>query len=893
MACRAGTGQIIKATDLKCNYLTNPIGIDTPAPRLSWALDADGWNRCQTAYRILVATSEELLLEDVGDLWDSGEVSSDKQVHIVYGGKELSSEQRCFWKVCVWDEEGEASPWSEHAFFEMGLLNEEDWKAKWIGDKEGENRFVMTPDVDKPFGSPMFRKKFWLDKKPVRARAYICGVGYYELRMNGGKIGTDVLSPAYTRYDKTVLYATYDVTEILETGENVVGVILGNGRYNSFTAGVWDLRYEPWRHHPKFILQIHIAFENGETMYVLSDKSWKAANSPIVYNCLLNGEHYDARLEQPGWDMKGYHDADWEDVKISASTGGLLKAAQMQPTKVVDVIKPLDMKEVDPGVWIYDFGQNITGWARLKVSGLASTQVKLRYSELLDGNGRLNQGNISGHSASGEFQTDKYILKGDGTEVWEPRFTYHGFRYVELTGYPGMPALDSVNACVVQMDFDAVGHFECSNELFNKIQSCTRWSILANYQGVPTDCPTREKRGWTGDAHLCAEAGLLNFDAAPFFTKWLKDFHDVQRPSGQLPGIIPTGWWGYNWGRGPGWDCALILIPWYVYVYCGDVSILENNYSAMEKYMKFFASMADGYIAEFGLADWLPPNAIENEKCPAAVTDTAYYYIDALTLAKISVILGKEDRAVYYLNLAGKIREAFRTVLFNSSTGIVRDDCQTSYACALYQELINDDEVDMVLGHLIRCIEDADYHVDCGILGTKYILNVLTMLGRTDIAYRMANQTTFPGWGYWISQGATTLWESWGGEFTHNHHMFGDISAWFYKALAGINPDPEEPGFKHIVFKPTPVEDLKWVKARHKSLYGVIECNWRVEGKMFHVELTIPVNCHGTLYLPEGYGKDVTWEPKTEVAEIVATGGKQGSFHLGSGTYKITAVKMD
>ncbi len=880
----------IRIGGLKCNHVTNPIGVDTEIPMLGWELTSGDNGQCQTAFRILAASRPDLLMEGKADLWDTGWVDSDTSIGIPYGGKPLESRQQCWWKAAVKDRYSRRTDWSEAAFFEMGLLHEHDWNAKWICSPLGGT------DVDHAVPVPLFRKTFFVEKKVVSARAYVCGLGYYELYINGMKIGDDVLSPAFTRYDKTVLYNSYDITEAFDLGENVIGVMLGNGWYNCFTSEVWDYRQAPWRHHPKLIIQVHITLAGGDELTVISDSGWKVSAGPIIFDGLRNGEFYDARLEKPGWNRQGYDDGEWKKARISRSPGGLLKSSQMPPIKVTGTIKPVGLKQIKPEIWVYDFGQNISGWAQITVSGLSGTEIMLKYAEKLTEDGLIDQTNINIYVNSGEFQTDKYILKGGGLETWEPRFTYHGFQYVQVEGFPGTPTLADLSGRVVHTALDSFGSFECSDELLNKIQQCARWSTLTNYHSIPTDCPHREKNAWTGDASLSAEQVLLNFNPLTAYTKWMNDFRDVQRPSGQLPGIVPTGGWGYNWGSGPAWDSAIILIPWYMYLYCGDKSILETMYGNMEKYIDYMASMSDGYIVDFGLGDWCPPGSgPEYSACPSAVTDTAYYYADAVIAARIAEILEKPDDKAMYSKLADNIRNAFRREFLDVTTGNVTGECQTSMATALYQGLVNEDEKQKVFERLVEQVEKANRHIDCGILGAKYVMHSLNDLGRADLAYAIAEQTDYPGWGYWIVQGATTLWETWIGNSSRNHHMFSDISAWFYKGLAGINPDPEEPGFKHTILRPNPVEGLYWVKCRHKSPYGWIECNWKVEEGLFSIDIIIPVNCHAVLYPPKQYSKRVFEKTGltagTQGMTIKNAGDGTEVMELLSGTYKILYKK--
>jgi alpha-L-rhamnosidase len=846
---------------LSCNYLKNPIGVETLKPSLSWILVSKERGQHTTAYRILVSESEDSLHKDMGELWDSGKVESDQSTFITYEGKKLKSGQKCFWKVCVWDKYGNRSQWSEIAYWEMGLLHSSDWKAKWIGDS------IPAADIAKPQSAPLLRKSVNLNKKVKCARAYISGLGYYELHINGTKVGDEVLTPGVTRYDAAVLYNTYDVTDLLNNGENAIGVILGNGWYNCFTQDAWDFRYAAWRDKVKLLIQIKLCFEDGEESLIVSDESWKVSSGPIIFDGLRNGESYDARLEKVGWNEAGYDDSDWLKAVIMKPPGGVLKSQQMTPIRVTQTIKPIELKEVESGVWVYDLGQNISGWARITLKGPMGSKITLRYSERINEAGNIDVSAISEHIKSGEFQTDTYILKGEDVECWEPRFTYHGFRYIQVTGFPGTPTLENLCGRVVHTDFENYGSFSCSNELLNSIQRCSRWSTLTNYHGIPTDCPHREKNGWTGDAHLSAEQLLFNFNPMSCYSKWMEDFADVQRPSGQLPGIIPTGGWGFNWGSGPAWDSAVILIPWYLYLYCGDLDILEKMYDNMKLYVDYMTSMASENIVEFGLGDWCPPvGGASDHECPTEITDTAYYYIDTKLLSDIATLLDREEDAEKYGNLSQGIRKAFRKKFMNAETGKLIESNQTSVACALYQGLVNEEELQKVLEELVEEVEKKDNHINCGILGTKYVMHALTDLGRADIAYKIAAQKTFPSWGYWIEQGATTLWESWAGDTSRNHHMFSDISAWFYKGLAGIYPDTKHPGFKHIILRPNIVGDLQWVQASHQCMYGKIVSSWRVDGDMVSYKISIPVNCTAEVYISTSDIDSIMESNKPEVS---------------------------
>jgi len=470
----------------------------------------------------------------------------------------------------------------------------------------------------------------------------------------------------------------------------------------------------------------------------------------------------------------------------------------------------------------------------------------MRYAERLNDDGTIDQKAIAVHVKEDQFQTDTYTLKGDGTETWEPRFVYHGFQYVEVTGLSETPDLDTVRGRVVHTALDRAGTFECSNELFNKIQQNTLWSYVGNFHGYPTDCPHREKNGWTGDAHLAAETGLYNFASAAAYTKWMNDCKDEQRPSGELPGIVPTGGWGYHWGNGPAWDSAYVLIPWYLYQYCGDTRILTEHYDRLKRYVDYLTGKAENHIVSIGLGDWMPAKS----KTPEKVTSTGYYYRDALIVSRIARLLGKNDEARRYADLALRIREAFNKQLFDAETGLYESGTQTALSCALYHGLVPPQAHQKVLNNLVTMIEKNDGHLDAGILGTKYLIDALTSNHRADVVYTMATQTTYPSWGHWIEQGATTLWEQWDGEASRNHIAFGHISAWFYQALAGINLDPKTVGFKHIVIKPQLLGDVKWVRAEHESMYGTIESIWEIRDERFSLKVAIPTNTTATVYVP-------------------------------------------
>jgi alpha-L-rhamnosidase len=879
----AGTG--LRAGRLRCEYLEDPLGIDVTPPRLGWVLQSTGRRQMQTAYQILVAGSLRDLNANRADLWDSGKVVSDETAHVSYRGKPLGSRQPCFWKVRVWDQNGTPSGFSEPASWEMGLLEPGEWRAQWI---------ARTTDLEER-PAPMLRHEFALDGKIKKARVYICGLGYHELHINGRVVGDHLLDPGYTRYDRRVLYVTHDVTPWLKRGANAVGVMLGHGWFNVQTRAVWDFHKAPWREAPKLLLSLVIEYTDGRTVAIGSDPSWKTATGPVIFNSIYGGENYDARLEKPGWDKPGYDDSSWDPAQPVSAPKGKLVAQMMPPIKADQILKPVKITEPKPGIFLFDLGQNFAGLAELKVRGPAGTKVVMRYGERLFPDGTLDTRDIEQHvkklDPNQQHQTDTYILAGNGLETWRSRFTYHGFQYVEVTGFPGQPGLDSLRGVFIHSAVPVVGKFECSNPMLNRIARAARWAYLSNLQGIPTDCPHREKNGWTGDAHLACEQGLFNYDGAAVYTKWLNDLGDEQQPTGELPGIVPTSGWGYKWGNGPAWDSAFLLIPYYLYEYGGDAQPLRDHYAGLKRYVDYLTGKAQDGIVSIGLPDWAPFET----KTPAEVTSTGYYYRDALIVSLAASLLGKTDDAARYTQLAVEIKKSFNAKFFKADSALYANGSQTALSCALYQGLVEPEYRKRVLDQLVGAVEKRNGHIDTGILGAKYLLNALSDGGRTDVAYRVASQKDLPSWGWWIEQGATTLWEQWNGSESRNHIMFGNVVAWFYKDLAGIHPDPAAPGFKHVLLKPQPVGDLTFARAEHDSVRGRIVSDWKIEQGRFKLRVVIPPNTRATVFVPGASVSDVREGrgPATKSNGVKSFRDENGSavFEIESGEYEFTAPR--
>ena len=705
------------------------------------------------------------------------------------------------------------------------------WHAQWIGTGAALGSWYNAP-----LPAPLLRRAFTVGGEVAQATLYICGLGYFVARLNGQRVGDHVLDPVVSQYDQRVRYVTHDVTALLANGENAIGVTLGNGWYNCHTPEVWHFDKASWRDYPKLIAELEITLASGETLRIASDTSWRVGEGPLRFDGLRNGETYDAREERTGWDSAGYDDSTWRQAAIVPGPGGLLEPQTATPCRVTETLKPVSLTTLASGAVIYDIGQNMAGWVQLHVAGEAGTEVTLTYAEKLGADGDLDMSNIDSFIKGGDCQTDRYTLSGAGDEVWEPSFVYHGFQYVRVTGLPGEATLDTLRGRVVHTDFAAVGEVACSDETLNRLQRCTLWAYRGNFVGIPTDCPHREKNGWTGDAQLAVETGLWNYDATSAYAEWIDTMVDCQRPSGQLPGIVPSTGWGYNWGSGPAWDSALIMIPWAIYVYTGDRALIDRHYPAMALYVDYLGSLATDDIVSFGLGDWCTVDM--KDMAPASLTSTAYYYADTRLVARFAEMTGRADDAATYHELADRIRVAFNKTFYKGD-GLYADGKMTSLACAVYQGLVEDSERAAVVARLAAAVEANDCKVDFGILGAKYVPRVLAEHGHADLAYRLFTQPEFPGWAHWLADGATTLRENWDNSASQNHIMFGDIGACLYQYFAGIVPDPAHPGFDRITLRPQVIDSLEWIRASHRIPAGTIRSAWQRDGETvtFHIEL--------------------------------------------------------
>jgi alpha-L-rhamnosidase len=796
--------------NLRCQYLENPAGMDVKKPRFSWMLEHSERGQAQTAYQLIVSSSPSC--EDA-DIWDSDKVMSDQSLHVIFDGSALQSDRSYFWKVRYWDNNDEPSPYSQAARFDTGLFDPEDWEGEWIGGKN------------------QLRKEFSIEGRIKRGMVHVCGLGYYELRLNGRKVGNNVLDPGYTTYEKRMLYSTYDITQILRNGENALGVMLGKG----------------WSAVRLLMLQLNVELENGEKISVSSDPSWKQTDGPILEDSLYNGEVYDARQETPGWDLPGFDDSTWTAVESGIVPKGILSAQMIPPIRVMDTIVPLKMTHPKNGVYVFDMGQNFSGWVELRVSGPRGSEVRMRHAELLYDNGMINQENL--RSARAE---DVYILKGEGEEIYQPRFTYHGFRFVELTGFPGVPNMETLRGKVVYSSVKQTGSFSCSQPLLNRLQHLIVWGQKTNLHSIPTDCSQRDERmGWLGDAHLTAEQAMMNFDMGAFYTKFIQDIRDVQDKKGTITDTVP-----HIWGQrpaDPAWGTAYPLLCWYMYKHYGDKSLLEAQYEGVKDYVEFLRSEAKNDLMEYSYyGDW-----VAIEKTPGDFVSSIYYYYDVVILTEMAIALGYDAEIKTYRELAEKIKKTIHTKYFDTDAKSYANGTQTANLLPLYLDIVPEKERGAVFGNLRSDIlYKNNTHLTTGIIGTKYLMEVLTEFHSADLAYDLATQTTYPSWGYMIANDATTLWELWqlktGPSMnSHNHPMFGSIGAWLYRALAGINQPNESVGFRNILIRPRMVRDLEYVAGTIHSPRGDIISAWTKEDRNITLNVAIPVNAQAEIHLPK------------------------------------------
>ncbi|MDD9988738.1 MAG: family 78 glycoside hydrolase catalytic domain, partial [Spirochaetaceae bacterium] len=849
------------AADLRCGYTNEPLGIDEPAPRLTWSWRSAERGARQTAYQVLVARSPGQLMPGAADLWDSGRVDGGRTA-VSYGGAPLASRMRCFWSVRGWDEHGTATAFSAPASFETGLLSRDEWHGRWIAGPEGVS-------------SPLLRRELTLPGSVRRARCYLSGLGYHELSCNGARVGDHFLDPATSYYHNDqpfplgsrVLYVTHDLTALLRSGANALGVMLGHGWYSA-EADVPpspDHR-EPYGPRPCLLLQLHVELADGRRVAVASDQRWRTASGPIVYNDYTHGETYDARRERPGWDDAPYDDDRWAAASEVPGPGGRLVAQPLPPIRVMETRAPQRMLEPRPGVFVFDLGQNCCGWSRLRARGPRGTEIALAHAARVHEDGSLDPRSNLHHAAAmhGARQTDRYILRGDPAgEEWEPRFTLHGSRFVEVTGYPGTPALDAVDGRGVRTSAPATGRFTCSDELLNRIHAMCWWTFASSMQGYPQDAADRSERvGWLGDP--IPEDYLYNFDCASFWAKWADDIADAQKENGHVPVISPLHWrrtydaYAYP---APVWSSTYAALVWTLYWFLDDEALLDRHYDGLARLVAWLGSLAEEHVIEPGLGDHMEPQpdgstSSSPRHTPTALTSTAIWYWDVRTLGRIAAILGRGGDAARYAELAERIAAAFNRRFLDPERGTYASGSQTADAVALQMGLVPAEAVERVLDHLLHDVTVRhEGRLSTGMVGTNALVYALPRHGAAEMMYRIATQTTFPSWGFMLERDATTLWEAWSDDrdeqLSLNMKLLGSVDKFFYRDVAGIRP--LAPGFRRIAVAPRVVGPVRHASASIETVRGPAAVSWRMlDDGALRLTAEIPANASAEIRLPTG-----------------------------------------
>ena len=834
---------------IRCEYLKNPLGIDVATPRFTWEISA-GHNGKQTACRLKVATSPQLLKRGKADVWKSRRVNTDIP-RMVYQGPALQAHTRYYWQVEVWSNSRKLT--YEIASFETAKLSITDWHdAKWISDT-----------FDKEFRkAPLLRKSISLEEKNIKnARLYVSGVGYYEFFINGAHVSDRKLEPGYTHFDKRVLYSTYDVTSMLQHGENVLAAELGNGWLNIQSLSVWEFEKARWRMRPRMIAELRITYNDGTVQTIPTDRTWKTNSGACSFNNLYSGEVYDARLVHKGWTIPGFDDKKWMPAIEVEAPAKILTSQQMPPIRVVREVKPVSMRKIDDYTYIYDMGENMTGVCRLQVQGPTGTCVTLAHGELIHDDGTLNQGNIEIYFKREKnglpqhvdpferIQTDTYFLSGNGMETYEPRFTYHGFRYVEVASTrPLTLTQESLTGLCMHTDVEPVGNFACSNEILNKLVEASCNSYLGNLFSIPTDCPQREKNGWTADGYVGMDYGLLFYDGITVYEKWMNDFIDNQRERGDLSGIIPSSGWGYADWIGPVWDAALFIIPNNLYKYYGDTRAIEKMWDTCVRYLQYLeAREKDGKLT-YGIGDWVFYKA----KTDTHFTSTAFYWLDNVLMAKFADLTGHDGTK--YRAKADNLKELINNEWFDAEKKMYANGTQAAQSVGLALGLVPEEHAQAVADNLVRMIRDNGHQLDFGMLGSKFVPAMLVKYGYADDAYKMIIRPEAPSWANWIHRGLTTLPETWVldkdfKDASLNHAFLGDISAWMMNSLAGINPNPKKPGFAGIIIRPQFINGISWAKGEYRSVRGLIRSEWKREGNQIELNIIIPANTEAELQL--------------------------------------------
>ena len=879
-------------SELTIENLKNPMGIELANPRFSWKLNSTKRNTMQTAYEIRVAGSQELLTKKPA--WSSGKIQSDQSIYIPYSGTALESGKKYFWQVRVWDNSGKAGNWSEPAFWQMGLLDTSDWKARWV------HHMDLNTEA-----CPMFRKSFTVGKKIASATAFISALGLYEASINGKRIGDAYLTPGWTSYKNRVQYQQYDVTQHLQNGANAIGATLGNGWYRGFIGFSGQKNF--YGKDLALIFQLEITYADGTKELVVSDDSWKSSTGSIRMSEIYHGETIDARMAQPGWDMPGFNDANWAPAKIKTNAEVNLVATYNELIKKHETFKSNKVITTPKGEKVLDFGQNLVGWVQVAISGKAGDKITLYHAEVLD-----KEGNFYTENLRPAKQRNEYILKGGSVEIFEPHFTFQGFRYVKIENYYGPINPEQFTAVALYSDMKPTGTFSCSNELINQLQHNIQWGQRGNFLDVPTDCPQRDERlGWTGDAQAFSRTAAFNFGVHNFFSKWLKDVAFDQGEDGRVPFVVPNVL-NPNAGGSAGWADAATIIPWNMYLAYGDKKILEDQYTSMKAWVGFMESDSIDYLWNkgFHFGDWLFYRPFDDNDGRSAVTDKyliaqCFFAHSTDLVVNAAKVLGEEDDVKRYTELSRKVKEAFNKE-YVTANGRLVSGTQTAYVLALNFDMLPESLRPEVAQKLVDNIKAYGNHLTTGFLGTPYLCHVLSRFGYPDVAYTLLMQETYPSWLYPVKMGATTIWERWDGikpdstfqtpnMNSFNHYAYGAIGDWMYRSVAGIDTKESDPGYKFITVKPTLGSGLKNAAASLETNYGKVSSSWKDETDLVIVEVEIPANTQADIYLP-GEDSDLITEsgkPIKSIKELklLSAEGNRTVVNVGSGKYQFVIKK--
>jgi len=886
----------VKVENPLCENLTNPVGLDVLQPRFSWQIISEERSVIQTAYELRVSNNTSSLENGKDLIWSTGKVNSDMSVHVPYTGQALQSGKKYYWQVRVWVNSGKVTRWSEPAFWQMGLLDPSDWKAKWI--KAGyEEDSLLRP-------SPILRKQFSTSKEIQSATAYITAHGLYEASINGKRVGDYYLTPGWTSYNKRLQYQTYDVTPLLKNGNNVVGIILGNGWYRGYIG--WSDNKDFYGKDLALLFQLDITYVDGTSERIVSDGSWKSSTGAIRSSEIYHGELYDARQDKPGWTKAGYNDADWSAVVEKNYSKEVLVATCNEPVKKHETFKPLKIFKTPEGEQVIDFGQNLVGWVQVKVRGKAGDTITLSHAEVLDKEGNFYTENLRLAKAQ-----DTYILKGDGEETLEPHFTFHGFRYIKVECFPGELKPENFTAVALYSDIKPTGNFTTSNELINQLQHNIQWGQKGNFLDVPTDCPQRDERmGWTGDAQVFSRTASFNFGVNNFFAKWLKDVAADQSENGAVPHVVPNVL-GTRIGA-TGWADVATIVPWNMYLAYGDKKILEDQYTSMKAWVEYIHTVSKNNLwnSGFHYGDWLFYSPDDDRDGRAAITDKyliaqCFYAHSVQLLINAAKVIGKREDDVKYSELLKKIKKAFMTEYVTPGGRLV-SGTQTAYVLALHFDMLPESLREQAAERLVDNIKSYDNHLTTGFLGTPYLCHVLTRFGYMDVAYTLLMQETYPSWLYPVKMGATTIWERWDGikpdttfqnasMNSFNHYAYGAIGDWMYRVIAGIDTYEDAPGYKKIMIKPHIGGGLTYVTSNLETYYGKVGSHWTLDDGKLVMDIEIPANTTATVYVP-AESADVVRESNkalSSIKEIEISGTENGYVVLkvGSGKYQFTANK--